>query len=106
MRRMVRALGVLACLASVGEVWWLNVETGGRAWTSFPSAALASMKGHEGEVGEVMGGPAPAPIDNDFHLGWLPSGTGREMMSVTTLGMPAVLALVAIGFPVRRRSGY
>lgn len=103
MRRVVRAVGVLACMAGLGEAWWLNVETGGRAWTSFPDPALASMKGHEGEVGEVMGGPAPSPIDNEFHLGWLPSGMGREMLSVTSLDLPLVLALAAIAVPARRR---
>ncbi len=103
MRALLRALGVLACLVGIAQLAWLNAQTGGRAWTSFPDPALAAMKAHEGELADLMGAPASAPIDNEFHFGWLPAGAGREILSVTTLGAPMMVALAAIAFSARRR---
>lgn len=103
MRVMLRALGVLACLVGFAQLAWLNAQTGGHAWTSFPDPALAAMKAHEGEAADLMGGSASTPIDNDFHFGWLPAGTGREILSVTTLAVPMMVALAAIALSARRR---
>lgn len=109
---LIRVVGILSCLAIMGQAVWLNRVTGGRAWTTYPTTGLARMKQFEGATDAVFhdegldaGTPRPDPIDNDFHFGWLPSGAGREAISVTSVSFPAVVAIVAIGICGGTRRG-
>ena len=91
---------MLACVAIIAQVVWLNRATGGHVFTAFPHPDLAQMKAHEGEMSalfhdDTLDGPVVVkdPITNDFALGWLPSGWGKHSISVLTLATPAFVAL-------------
>lgn len=109
--RVPRLLGILFCVSIIAQAVVLNRLTGGRAFTCYPNPALARMQYYESAARSVFhdeeaGGIAqlPPPIENDFQLGWLPSGFNRNGLSVLSLTIPALAVAVVLAWPWRARA--
>jgi len=106
-RRVVWMGSAAALLAALGL--WLG--TGGRAWTRFPSEGIAGAQGEPdgGGLGDLFADAGLhddhgelEEIDNAFRFGLLPSGAGREGLSVASVSGVAVAASVGVWWWGRR----
>ncbi len=108
LRKAVCGVCVLAVLAAVG-VW---VATGARVWTRYPSENIQQVQqDDEGGLDDLFAdaglnddlGELEA-IDNDFRFGLLPSGPGREVLSVASVGGLAFAASLLAWWFTRKKT--
>lgn len=112
-RKSVR-LVVLGCGVVVLAAAGLWAATGANVWTRFPSAGIAEAQA-EPEGGGLDDLFADAglnddhgeleEIDNEFRFGLLPSGAGREALSVASVGGAALAVAGGVWWLGRRKTG-
>ncbi len=96
-RRVLPLAGLIACLAIIGQAFYIWDATGRRWFTQFHDPALIPAPPDEldallTQAGAFDQGRAP-DIDNLFRLGLFPSGLNRFALSVSTLGLPALACI-------------
>lgn len=110
-RLMVVAAAALLSLGAV--VMW--AATGARGWTRYPSEALAEAQGGAddgGGFGDLFADTGLTDeagelesVDNEFRFGLLPSGPGRDALSVASVVGPSVVVSALVLWRGRRKRG-
>lgn len=110
-KRTRNILWTICILLTLGAlVAWL--ATGARGWTRYPSENLAAVEaGSDEGLGDLFADTgledesgALEKIDNEFRFGLLPSGPGRDAISVASVAGPcAVIAGLAFWLERRKR---
>ncbi len=107
-RRVLPLAGLIACLAIIGQAFYIWDATGRRLFTQFHDPALIPAPPDEldallTQAGAFDQGRAP-DIDNAFRFGLLPSGFGRFALSVITVTIPALMCVPVCLLLMRTRS--
>jgi|GEM_PF-6177456 len=105
-RNIIWTFCALLALGALGA--W--AATGARGWTRYPSENLAAVEaGSEDGFGDLFAetgledeSGSLETIDNEFRFGLLPSGPGRDAISVASVAGPCV-AIAGLALWLERR---
>lgn len=110
MNRAVRFLVFFLAAAICAQSLLLCRATGWRPFTRYRSPEIEAVNADRGLESLFAATPLNeshgtlGSIENVFAFGWLPSGPGKDAVSVLTVGGPALLIGLLALWPARRRS--